>query len=115
SPVLLVAATKSADPQFTVQYYANLDVVKTDASGPLTVIDTDNGGNNQGGKLPKNEPTATTKRLGLTKDANGKYKVTTEKKLTEVYADNKYLFSEAPGLKYFNILDVEGKENTNYK
>lgn len=115
SPVLLLAATKSADPRFTVQYYANLDVVKEDASGPLTVIDTDNGGNNKGGNLPKNEPTATTKKLGLTRDANGKYKVTTEKKLTEVYADQEYLFSKAPGLEYFNILDVEGKENTNYE
>lgn len=115
SPVLLVAATKSADPQFTVQYYANLDVVKTDANGQLTVIDTDNGGNNQGGKLPENVPTARTKKLGLTKDANGKYKVTTEEKLTEVYADQEYLFSKAPGLEYFNILDVEGKENKNYE
>lgn len=113
SPVLLVAATKSADPQFTVQYYANLDVVKTDASGPLTVIDTDNGGNNQGGKLPENEPTAKTKKLGLTMDANGKYKVTTEEKLTEVYADQEYFFSKAPELEYFNILDE--KENKNYK
>ena len=113
SPVLLVAATRDANPEFTVQYYANLDVVQEDESGPLTVIDTDNGGNNKGGNLPENVPTATTKKLGLTSDANGKYKVTTEEKLTEVYADQEYLFSKAPELKYFNILDE--KENKNYK
>ena len=109
SPVLLVAATKSADPQFTVQYYANLDVVQTDTNGQLTVIDTDNGGNNQGGSLPSNGQTPNTKKLVLEGDGSGS-SIKTEETLTEVYKQREFNFLTASELQYINSL----KKNENY-
>lgn len=109
SPVLLVAATKSADPQFTVQYYANLDVVQTGANGQLTVINTDNGGNNQGGSLPSNGQTPNTKKLVLEGDGS-RSSIKTEETLTEVYKQRKFNFLTASELQYINSL----KKNGNY-
>ena len=110
SPVLLVAATRDANPEFTVQYYANLDVVQTDASGPLTVIDTDNGGKNQGGKLPSNGSTLKTKNLILEGDGS-RSSIKTEETLTEVYKQREFNFLTAYELQYINSL----KENGNYR
>lgn len=103
SPVLLVAATKSADPQFIVQYYANLDVVQTGANGQLAVIDTDNGGNNQGGSLPSNGQTPNTKKLVLEGDGS-RSSIKTEETLTEVYKQRKFNFLTASELQYINSL-----------
>ncbi len=107
-PKLLVAVTREADPEFTVQYYANLDVVQTGDGGQLTVIDTSNGGNNQGGKLPKNGQDPATKNIILNDAGNGKYQVATAKTLTEVYQTRSYQFTSAPGLEYFNALQKNG-------
>ena len=104
SPVLLLAATKSVDPQFTVQYYANLDVVQTDANGQLTVIDT------SGKNLPQNGTTPSTKQLVLADAGNGKHKVATATTLTEVYKERKFNFLTAYELQYINSL----KKNGNY-
>ena len=109
-PKLLVAVTREANPEFTVQYYANLDVVQTGDGGQLTVIDTSNGGNNQGGKLPKNDSTPKTKNIILKEAGNSRYQVATTETLTEVYKTGEFQFSEAPRPEYFNIL----QKNENY-
>lgn len=104
--VLAVSASQTANPNFTVQYYANLDVAATTGENPLDVIDTSNK------KLPKNGETPTTKQLYLKKDVgNQKYKVSTEMRLTEVYQQHQYEYITAPNLTYFNRL----YENGNYK
>ena len=131
APVLGLAANSALNPHFTVQYYANLDVTKTSPAGPPTeinpqqdaspvLIDTDNGGNNQGGKLPTNgggsaaqgdaNDTLTTKRLTLEGDGT-RSSIATEKKLTLLYEENEYDYFSAPSLHYFNVLE----ENGNYQ
>lgn len=109
SPVLLLAATRDANPEFTVQYYANLDVVQTGENGQLTVIDTDKGGNNQGGRLPSNNSDPKTKNLILEGDGN-RSSIKTEETLTEVYKEREFNFLTAYELQYINSL----KENGNY-
>ena len=53
-PMLQLVARSALNPKFTVQYYANLEVTERDSGGYLEILNTDNGGNNQGGKLPTN-------------------------------------------------------------
>ena len=105
--VLAVAAAQTANPQFTVQYYAWLDVAVTDATnGDLTVIDT------TGGILPQNGSTPATKKLSLeeTSTGSGVYGIRTESTLTPVYSSQNYQYIMAPNLSYFNRL----YENGNY-
>ena len=104
-PMLQLVARSALNPHFTVQYYANLDVVKQDDSGLLRVIDT------TGGKLPQNGVGVTTKGLVLQDEGNNKYSIATEKKLTKLYEQNEYDYYNAPSLDYFNILD----KNDNYE
>ena len=131
APVLGLAANSALNPHFTVQYYANLEVAKTSPAGPDTeinpqsdaspvLIDTDNGGNNGGGKLPTNgggtaeqgKPNTTLKTKRLTLKGDGKRSsIATEKKLTLLYEENEYDYFSAPSLHYFNVLE----ENGNYK
>lgn len=110
-----VAATK-ANPQFTVQYYANIDqYVKDPDNGQLEVIDT------SGKKLPTNSNTQSLLKLSLEEtstktDQNAGnetplYCVKTEKKLTQMYTDGTYNFEQHPGLAYFDKL----WEKSNYK
>ena len=103
-PMLLAAVTKTADPMFAVQYYANLDVVQTGNDGQLPMIDT------SGKNLPKNGSTPKVKNIILTDAGNGKYQVSTTGSLTEIYKTREFTFSSAPGLTYFNIL----QKNENY-
>ena len=109
-PALQVVAREALNPHFTVQYYANLDVAKRDNDGYLEIINTDNGGNNQGGNLPKNGTGSETTKLYLEEAGNGKRKIATESKLTELYTANEYDYFEAPSLPYMNIL----RDNSNY-
>ena len=110
-----VAATK-ANPQFTVQYYANIDqYVKDPDNGQLEVLDT------SGKKLPTNSSTQSLLKLSLeetstktNQNAGNKtplYCVKTEKKLTQMYTDGTYNFEQHPGLAYFDKL----WEKSNYK
>ena len=71
NPVVMLAARETTNPTFTVQYYANLKVTKRNDSGYLTIIDTDNGGQNKGGKLPENGAGTETTGLYLKDLGNG--------------------------------------------
>ena len=104
--VLAVAAAQTANPEFTVQYYAWLNVAADagDGANTLTVIDT------TGGKLPQNGSTPTTKTLYLEAVGSGTYGIKTTRTLTPVYSSQKYEYIMAPNLSYFNRL----YENGNY-
>lgn len=108
-----VSASKSANPDFTVQYYAKLNVVAGEGTHALPIIDTDNGGNGAGGKLPENgrgtnDSPNTNPIRSLYVDDNGNVQMEREK-LTEVYRQRAYKYIKAPTLKYFDaLIDKEG-------
>ena len=110
SPVMMLAARSALNPHFTVQYYANIEVADRDSRGYLQILNTDNGGNNQGGKLPTNGGNTPTTGLYLEDAGNDKREVRTHMELTELYTANEYTYFEAPSLPYVNIF----RDNGNY-
>lgn len=110
APALQLVARDALNPTFTVQYYANLEVTDRDSGGYLEILNTDNGGNNQGGKLPTNGGNTPTTGLYLVDAGNGKREIRTHMELTELYTANEYDYFEAPSLPYVNIF----RENGNY-
>ncbi len=112
-PQVQVLAQETANPKFTVQYYAWLPRVQYGDNGQLTIINTDNGGTGAGGNLPQNGANGVTSTINLELTATGTagvYGVTTENELEEVYAAHSYEYVSAPNLTYFNRL----YENGNY-
>ena len=109
-----VTATR-ANPDFTVQYYAEIPRFATDGDKKLKVINT------TGGKLPTNGGNIVIKNLSLesigrnTTQNNGDstplYRVATTLELTEMYSQESFQYATAPDLNYFNKL----KENGNYE
>ena len=110
NPMLQVVTRSALNPKFTVQYYANLKVTDRDAGGYLEILNTDNGGNNQGGKLPTNGGNTPTTGLYLVDAGNGKREIRTHMELTELYTANEYDYFSAPSLPYVNIF----RDNGNY-
>ena len=108
--MLLVSARSALNPKFTVQYYANLKVTDRDSGGYLEILNTDNGGNNQGGKLSSNGGNTPTTGLYLVDAGNGKREIRTHMELTELYTANEYDYFSAPSLPYVNIF----RDNGNY-
>lgn len=108
SGVISVQAAGTANPQYTVQYYANIPRFNESGSNPLTVIDT------SGGKLPQNRQTLTTKEIyltqanGTTNKNNGEktplYRVAESKQLTRMYTDNQFEYIKSPNPSYINKL-----------
>lgn len=108
SGVISVQAAGTANPHYTVQYYANIPRFNTSGSNPLTVIDT------SGGKLPKNRQTLTTKEIYLTLadgntnknngNATQQYRVAESKQLTRMYTDNQFEYIKSPNPSYINKL-----------
>ena len=105
-----VALTTSlnADPEFTVQYWANVAVVNPDGSDEkLEVIDTSDGGDGNGGNIPKNGdkyPKLT--HLALNSDGT----IIEKDELMEVYSSKEFTFLKYPGLTFVNRL----KDNDGY-
>ena len=108
SGVISVQAAGTANPHYTVQYYANIPRFNERGSNPLTVIDT------SGGKLPDNESNPKTKNIylelagGNTNKNNGnatqQYRVAEFKQLTQMYTDNKFEYIKSPNPSYINKL-----------
>ena len=108
SGVISVQAAGTANPHYTVQYYANIPRFNESGSNPLTVIDT------SGGKLPQNRQTLTTKKIYLTPadgntnknngNATQQYRVAEFKQLTRMYTDNKFEYIKSPNPSYINKL-----------
>lgn len=111
APALQLVARSALNLHFTVQYYANLEIADRDPDGYLTIIDTDNGGNCEGGILPSNGTDPDTTGLYLVDAGNGKREIRTKMQLTELYAANEYDYFDAPSLPYVNIF----RSNGNYK
>ena len=112
-PGIQLLAEETANPKFTVQYYAWLPRVQYGGNGQLTIINTDNGGNGSGGSLPQNGDNGVTSTMNLEltpAGEDGVYGVTTENELEEVYAAHAFEYVSAPNLTYFNRL----YENGNY-
>ena len=110
--VIAVATSQTANPSFTVEYYAYIPRVQFGDTGVLGVIDTDNGGVNLGGNLPKNNTVAgnndySVKYLSI--DANG-FIASDNSELSQVYSSQSFNYVTAPNLTYFNALF----ENANY-
>lgn len=110
APAMQLVARSSLNPHFTVQYYANLEMTVREDDGYLKILDTDNGGTNQGGKLPSNGGSTPVTGLYLTDAGNGKQEIRTQMELTQLYTANEYDYFSAPGLPYVNIF----RENGNY-
>lgn len=108
SGVISVQADPTANPHYTVQYYANIPRFSPSDSDSLTVIDT------SGGKLPQNGQTLTTKEIyltpagGNTNKNNGEktplYRVAETVQLTQMYTDNKFEYIKSPNPSYINKL-----------
>lgn len=108
SGVISVQAAGTANPHYTVQYYANIPRFDTSGSNPLTVIDT------SGGKLPDNESNPKTKNIylelagGNTNKNNGnatqQYRVAETIQPTRMYTDNKFEYIKSPNPSYINKL-----------
>lgn len=113
APTVQLVARSALNPKFTVQYYANLEVTDRDDRGFLEIIDTSNGGNNQGGKLPVNGTDPATSGLYLVEAGNGKREIRTHNELTKLYTENEYSYFEAPSLPYVNIFRQNGNYTAN--
>lgn len=89
----------NANPKFTVQYYANLEVAVTgDDTGYLTILDTSGNGDGKGGHLPTNDNKGMKlKHFYLTDDGE----ISTVVELTKVYTDNLFNFAN-----YNNLIDI---------
>ena len=122
-----VYASSQANPEFTVEYYANIDRVVTydvaevegngsssaaggNLKGYLSVIDT----SKKSPDAPKNLPTNAKAEKG---QVDRKYiriseagVVYTENELTEIYSSDRHSYVQAPGLAYFNKI----AKNDNY-
>ncbi len=93
-----------ADPQFTVQFYANIEQILTQSKSgdeELTVIET------SGGKLPVNGTDPSTSVVELKSPNNDDYYILdSETVLTEMYKAESYEFILEPDLHSMNKLEV---------
>ncbi|MCI9003998.1 MAG: fibro-slime domain-containing protein [Lachnospiraceae bacterium] len=108
------SASNTPNPNFTVQYYANLKRVAEKAgeetANSLDVLDT------SGGNLPKNgnKDNAILKKVYLEEgvkegtNLNQRIKVKTVDELTEIYSSRKYNYIMAPSIDYFDALCSNG-------
>lgn len=107
SGTIAVLAT-TANPSYTVQYYAYIPRFSTNGEKELTVFDT------SGGVLPTNGGTNETKSIYLTPtgqnttknagNATPNYHVATTSELTQMYTANKFEYIKAPNPSYINKL-----------
>lgn len=115
TPTFAATASGQPNPKFTVQYYANLEMVAYNNpslaettvgsnTNILPVIDTTGGKKN----LPKNglgtdkSPNTNSIRNLYVNTTTGALK--TEKKLTEVYASRPFEYHKAPTINYINAV-----------
>lgn len=105
---IVLRATTTANPNYSVQYYAYLPTLATSGDATLSVIDT------SGRKLPANNASVTIKNIYLKKtgsqtsqnngDKTDIYRVATNSTLTQIYTDENYEYIKAPNPSYVNKL-----------
>lgn len=111
----IVYATGTPNPEFTVQYYANLNMVAYnddnlvertvgDNTNVLSVIDTTGGENNlpQNGSGVDKSPNGNTIRSLYVDKNSGKLK--TKGELREVYESRSFEYHKAPTINYINAV-----------
>ena len=110
--IATIYASSQANPEFTVEFYANIEVLAaTHASlRPITVIDTSGDTQKQPGQdnaiLPTNGGTMKKKNIYVSEDG----RVQTQMVEEEIYSAGTYHYVQAPGLVYFNKI----AKNQNY-
>ncbi len=110
----LVLRASTANPHYTVQYYANILRFTTSGDKQLTVFDTSAVANEGTAKTPKNNKPNPTKFLYLVKtggqtqknagDKTNLYTVDTADELTEMYTGNAFEYIKSPNPSYVNKL-----------
>lgn len=110
----LVLRASTANPHYTVQYYANIPRFTTSGDKQLTVFDTSAVANEGTAKTPKNNKPNPTKFLYLVKtggqtqknagDKTNLYTVDTADELTEMYTGNAFEYIKSPNPSYVNKL-----------
>lgn len=109
--MLALYAGSTANPSYTVQYYANIPRFAGSGNQALDVFDTSGAANgNNGPQLPTNNGTNKVKQIWLN-GGNGTYTVATESVLTEMYSPNSFEYIKAPNPSYIDKLE----ENGNYR
>lgn len=119
--MLALYASSTANPRYTVQYYAYIPTFAGSGSHALTVIDTSGKSLPQNGNTPNTRniyvtPTgATTATTNNQQKNNGTasklYAVQTTNTLTKMYTENTFEYIKAPNPAYINKLE----ENGNYQ
>lgn len=100
-----VAIIQTANPTFTVQYYAPIKRVVNETTDSkyeaISIIDTN------GGNLPKNGQTPAQKNIYVEKTDKiwTPKSVLMEEELTEIYKSREFSYLRAPNLKYFNVVE----------
>ncbi len=110
----LVLRASTANPHYTVQYYANIPRFTTSGDKQLTVFDTSAVANEGTAKTPENNKPNPTKFLYLVKtggqtqknagDKTNLYTVDTADELTEMYTGNAFEYIKSPNPSYVNKL-----------
>lgn len=107
--MLALYASSTANPKYTVQYYAYIPRFATSGQTALSVFDTSGEANGGTARLPQNDGQNPEKQLYL--NGSGSYTVATERKLTEMYSPNSFEYIKAPNPAYIDKLE----ENGNYQ
>lgn len=115
SGTMVVQTVDASKINYTAQYYGYTlqghayneeNKHPGDAAG-LPVINTSNGGNNQGGNLPTNGTTPTTFEMPLknvSTSGSAVYMLNSAETLTQMYKDGNYNYAKAPDLIYLDKL-----------
>lgn len=119
--MLALYASSTANPKYTVQYYAYIPKFVESGEHALTVIDTSGKSLPQNGTTPKTrniyvadtgKTTATTNNQQKNNGKDSKlYAVQTTNELTKMYTENTFEYIKAPNPAYINKLE----ENGNYQ
>lgn len=119
--MLALYASSTANPKYTVQYYAYIPKFVESGEHALTVIDTSRKSLPKNGTTPKTrniyvadtgKTTATTNNQQKNNGKDSKlYAVQTTNELTKMYTENTFEYIKAPNPAYINKLE----ENGNYQ
>ena len=107
--VMALSAGSQTNPTYTVQYYANLDVMADSGAVELKLIDTNAGGQGNRDKVElTNSSSPSGKWTYIYLNNNGQ--VQSKQELTEVYTSKNCEYFRQPGIRYADKL----RENGNY-
>ncbi len=120
-PIANNASTReiNANPSFTIQhyfYFEDIDIVKNSSDKSyVKILDTSNGGQGKGGKLPKNGSDNVSYIQLVSDGTSNRYVPKTTKKLTQLFKDEETDYKSNPTINYMSRL-YNGTDdyNSNY-